>query len=100
MSKENCRGFKCHICLNDSSCCSGEYHPLIDDSLCNNCKYADICYETHFPVIGCSVYVPDVPLAASAPRHIDTCESCRNTCTLAPWCSSSCMCERYERGED
>lgn len=71
MSKELCKGSKCDYCLNDSSCCSGEYQPLIDDSLCNNCKYADICYETHFPVIGCSVYVPDVPLAALAPRHID-----------------------------
>lgn len=72
MCKENCRGVKCHICLNDSACCSGEYQPLIDETLCNNCRYADICYETHFPVVGCSVYVLDVPLAASAPRHIGT----------------------------
>lgn len=71
MSKELCKGSKCDYCLNDNTCCSGEYQPLVDDSLCNNCRYADICYETHFPVVGCSVYVPDAPLAASAPRRID-----------------------------
>lgn len=72
MCKENCRGVRCTHCINDDACCNGEYQPLIDDTLCNNCRYADICYETHFPVVGCSVYISDVPLAASAPRHIDT----------------------------
>lgn len=100
MSKENCRGIKCDYCLNDSACCSGEYQPLIDNSLCNTCVNASNCYETYMAVDACSEYLPDVPLAASAPRHIDTCESCRDTCTLASWCSSCCMCERYERGED
>lgn len=70
MSKENCRGIKCDYCLNDNTCCSGEFQPLIDDSFCNTCMNATKCYETHFPVISCSEYVPDVPLAASAPRHI------------------------------
>ena len=104
MSKENCSGFKCHICLNDSACCSGEYQPLIDDTMCNTCLNAPCCYDVLEPVFDCTHYkiddTVDVPLAASAPRHIDTCESCRDTCTLAPWCSSCCMCERYERGED
>lgn len=72
MSKENCRGLKCHICLNDSACCSGEYQPLIDDSLCNTCVNASNCYEIYMAVDACSDYLPDVPLAASAPRHIDT----------------------------
>ena len=74
MSIGNCRGVKCTHCINDDSCCNGEYQPLIDETLCNNCRYADICYETHFPVVGCSVYVSDVPQAASAPRHIGTCK--------------------------
>ena len=100
MSKENCKGIKCAYCLEDPVCCNGNYHPLIDESFCNTCMNATKCYETHFPVISCSEYVPDVPQAASAPRHIDTFESCRDTCTLAPWCSSCCMCDRYERGED
>ena len=66
MCKENCRGVRCTHCINDDACCNGEYQPLIDETLCNNCRYADICYETHFPVVGCSVYAPDVPLAALA----------------------------------
>lgn len=81
MSKENCRGLKCHICLNDSACCCGEYQPLIDESFCNTCINATKCYETHFPVISCSEYVPevsDVPLAALAPRHIDVCKLFNN----------------------
>lgn len=72
MYKENCRGVRCTHCINDDACCNGEYQLLIDETLCNNCRYADICYETHFPVVGCSVYAPDVPLAALAPRHIGT----------------------------
>lgn len=74
MCKENCRGVKCHICLNDSACCSGEYQPLIDDSLCNTCVNASNCYETYMAVDACSEYLPDVPQAASAPRHIDMCK--------------------------
>ena len=82
MSKELCKGLKCDYCLNDNTCCSGEYQPLIDDSLCNNCRYADICYETHFPVVGCSEYKPDVPLAASAPRHISIIDFLNHFCPL------------------
>ena len=83
MCKENCRGVKCIHCINDDACCNGEYQPLIDETLCNNCRYADICYETHFPVVGCSVYAPDVPQAASAPRHIDMCKLFNNHSPLS-----------------
>lgn len=71
MSKENCRGIKCAYCLEDPVCCNGKYHPLIDDSLCNTCVNASNCYEIYMAVDACSEYLPDVPLAALAPRHID-----------------------------
>lgn len=70
MSKELCKGSKCDYCLNDNTCCSGEYHPLIDDSLCDTCANLHNCYDSSNLVDECSEYLPDVPLAASAPRHI------------------------------
>ena len=83
MCKENCRGVKCHICLNDSACCGGEYQPLIDDSLCNTCVNASNCYEMYMSVDACSEYLPDVPQAASAPRHIDMCKLFNNHSPLS-----------------
>lgn len=78
MNKGICRGVKCHICLNDSACCAGEYQPLIDDSLCNSCLNAPVCYDIYKSVSDCTCYkiddVVDVPQAALAPRHIGTCE--------------------------
>lgn len=83
MSKENCKGIKCAYCLEDPVCCNGNYHPLIDESFCNTCMNATKCYETYFPVISCSEYVPDVPQAASAPRHIDVCKLFNNHSLLS-----------------
>ena len=65
VNKEICRGVRCHICLNDSACCAGEYQPLIDESLCNSCLNAPVCYDLYKSVSDCTFYkiddVVDVP---------------------------------------